>query len=201
MFPNTPLKPTIFFQDFTLRQRCLIPTRMTQLDILYTPSDYDVKLIYQTWMHLLRTDFRQILETCADPPPLSINPLTLATLLDLNDRPALSTRYYDNCHIEAKFYIVSKNIPQDSLFDRLLILSISLSTVEQPDIHPDQIIEEKWPPTYFYDINTVDGTVNRLRGSIWATHTLKGDYVKICTVVPRKPNVFKIHCNIHIGFF
>ena len=41
------------------------------------------------------------------------------------------------------------------------------------DIHPDQICEEKWPPTYYYDTNAVDGTVNRLRGSIWATHTLK----------------------------
>ena len=146
---------------------------MSQLDILYTPSDYDVKLIYQTWMHLLRTDYRYILETCADPPPLSINPLTLAKLLDLDNRPALSTRYYDNCHISARFHIVSKNTSQDSLFDRLLILSISLPEVEQPDIHPSQICAEKWPSTYYYDTDVEDGTVNRLRGSIWATHKLK----------------------------
>ena len=146
---------------------------MSELDILYTPSDYDVKLVYQTWMHLLRTDYRYLLETCADPPPLSLNPLTLAKLIDLDNRPPLSNKYYDNCHIEARFHIISKNLSQDSLFDRLLILSISLPVVEQPDIHPNQIYTEKWPSSYYYDTNVEDGTILRLRGSIWATHKLK----------------------------
>ena len=146
---------------------------MSELDILFTPSDYDVKLVFQTWMHLLRTDFRYLLETCADPPPLSLSPLILAKLIDLGNRPPLSNKYYDNCHIEARFHIVSKNHSQDSLFDRLLILSISLPVVEQPDIHPDKIWTEKWPSSYYYDTNVEDGTINRLRGSNWATHKLK----------------------------
>ena len=145
---------------------------MSELDILFTPSDYDIKLVFQTWLHLVRTDFRQLLETCTDPAPLSLSPLILAKLIDLGNRPPLSNKYYDNCHIEAKFHIVSKNHSQDSLFDRLLILSISLPVVEQPDIHPDRIWTEKWPSSYYYE-NLEDGTLNRLRGSIWATHKLK----------------------------
>ena len=91
---------------------------------------------------------------------------------NLGDRPPLSNKYYENCHIEANFHIVSKTTSQDSLFDRFLILSISLPIVEQPDIHPDRIWTEKWPSYYHYE-NLEDGTLNRLRGSIWATHKLK----------------------------
>ena len=121
---------------------------MSQLDILYTPSDYNTKLIYQTWMHLLRTDYRYILETCDDPPALPINPLTLTKLINLDNQPPLSTRYYDSCHISARFHIVSKNTSTDNLFDRLLILSITLPEAEHPNLHPSQICEEKWPTTY-----------------------------------------------------
>ena len=155
---------------------------MSELNILFTPSDYDTKLVFQTWLHLVRTDFRQLLETCIDPAPLSLSPLILTRITDLGDRPPLSNKYYDNCHIEARFNIVSKNHSQDSLFDRLLILSISLHVVEQPDIHPDKIWTEKWPSSYYYDTNVEDGTILRLRGSIWATHKLKPSASKAITL-------------------
>ena len=145
---------------------------MSELNILFTPSDYDTKLVFQTWLHLVRTDFRQHLETCIDPAPLSLSPLILTRLSNLGDRPPLSSKYYENCHIEANFHVVSQSTSQDSQFDRFLILSISLPIVEQPDINPDRIWTEQWPSCYHYE-NREDGTRNRLRGSIWATHKLK----------------------------
>ena len=121
---------------------------MSQLDILYTPSVYDTKLLYQTWQHLIRADYKFILETCDDPPALPDNPLTLTKLIDLDQQPPLSTPYYSGCNISARFHIVSKNTSVDNLSERLLILSITLPEAEYPDLHPNQIREDKWPNTY-----------------------------------------------------
>ena len=116
---------------------------MSQLDILYTPLDYDTKLLFQTWQHLIRADYRIILESCDDPPPLPTNPMTLTRLINLDSQPPLSTPYYSGCTITAQFHIISKNTLVNNLYDRLLILSIKLPEAEYPDLSVGQIQEDR----------------------------------------------------------
>ena len=156
---------------------------MSQIDLLYTPPDYDSKLLFQTWQHLIRANSRFILESCDDPPPLPNNPMTLTRLINLDSQPPLSTPYYSGCNITAQFHIISKNTLVNNLYERLLILSITLPEAEYPDLSPDQIREDRWPTTYHYDTNTETGTAIRLRGSIWATHRLKSLAIKSIPVL------------------
>ena len=146
---------------------------MSQLDLLYTPSDYDSKLLYQTWQHLIRNDYRYLLESCDDPPPLPNHPMTLTRLINLDSQPPLATPYYSGCNITAQFHSISKTTLVNNLYERLLVLSITLPESEYPDLSPEHIREDRWPATYHYDTNTETGTVIRPRGSIWATHRLK----------------------------
>ena len=62
-------------------------------------------------------------------------------------------------------------------------MSITLPEAEHPNLHPNQIREEKWPTTYHYDTDVETGTVIRLRGSIWATHRLKSLAIKSTPVL------------------
>ena len=69
------------------------------IELLYTPQDYECKLLFQTWQHLIRADSRKIMESCDDPPPLSNNPITLTRLIVPGSQPPISPRYYTGCPV------------------------------------------------------------------------------------------------------
>ena len=143
------------------------------IELLYTPQDYDCKLLFQTWQHLIRADFRTILESCDDPAPLNTKPLTLTRLINLDSQPPLATPYYSGCNINAEFHIISKSVLNNNLYDRLLILSIKLPDSAYPDLPEDQIQEDRWPNSYQYEIDANTGRSMRPQGIIWQAHRLK----------------------------
>ena len=132
---------------------CRMPPNYA-IELLYTPQDYDCKLLFQPWQHLIRADFRKILESCDDAAPLNTKPLTLTRIIDLDSQPPLATPYYAGCNIKADFHIISKKASNNNLYDRLLILSIKLPESAYPDLPKDQIQEDQWPNSYQYEIDT-----------------------------------------------
>ena len=52
------------------------------LEILYTPQQYELKLLYQMWQNFIRTDCRKNMENCEDPPDLQNHPIALKRLVE-----------------------------------------------------------------------------------------------------------------------
>ena len=62
------------FNVFPISVAGMPPLTTHAIELLYTPQDYDNKLLFQTWQHLIRADYRTFLESCDDPAPLPTNP-------------------------------------------------------------------------------------------------------------------------------
>ena len=155
------------------------PLTTHAIKLLYTPQDYDNKLLFQTWQHLIRADYRTFLETCDDPAPLPTNPMTLTRLLNLDSEPPLAQPYYSGCNITAQFHVISKNTLNNNLYDRLLILSIKLPDSSYPNLIEEQVQEDRLPNSYQYDTDTNSGRSIRPKGCIWQTHRLKSLAIKL----------------------
>ena len=131
------------------------------IELLYTPQDYECKLLFQTWQHLIRADSRKIMESCDDPAPLSNKPITLTRLIDPASQPPLSPRYYAGCDLIAEFHIMSRSVLNKNLFNRFLILSISLPDSAYPVLPCDQIQDDVWPANYQYELDNDTGRTKR----------------------------------------
>ena len=120
------------FNVFPIFVAGMPPLTTHAIELLYTPQDYDIKLLFQTWQHLIRADYRTFLESCDDPAALPTNPMTMTRLLNLDSEPPLTQPYYSSCNITAQFHVISKNTLNNNLFDRLLILSINIARILIP---------------------------------------------------------------------
>ena len=118
------------------------------------------------------------MESCDDPPPLSNNPITLTRLIDPGSQPPLSPRYYAGCNLIAELHIMSKSILSNNLFDRFLILSISLPDSAYPALPSNQIQDDVWPANYQYELENNNGRTTRPQGTIWQAHILKAIPIK-----------------------
>ena len=143
------------------------------IEILYTPQDYECKLLYQSWQHLIRADCRKIMESCDDPQILNSNPINLTRLIDPGSHPPLSPRYYAGCNLIAQFHIMSRTILNNNMYDRFLILSISLPDSAYPTLPSNQIQDDVWPANYQYELDNNTGRTTRIQGTIWQAHRLK----------------------------
>ena len=143
------------------------------IEILYTPQDYECKLLYQTWQHLIQADSKKIMESCDDPPILTNNPITLTRLIDPGSHPPLSPRYYAGCNLIALFHIMSRSTLNNHLFDRFLVLSIGLPDSAYPTLPSNQIQDDVWPDSNQYELDNDTGRTTRIQGTIWQAHRLK----------------------------
>ena len=137
------------------------------IETLYTPQQYECKLLYQSWKNFIRTDCRKNMENCDDPPDLHNNPITLTRLIEPGVQPPLMPKYFSGCNLKVQFHIMSKNIQANNMFERFLILSISLPETAYPSHLPSSRIQDQiWPDTYQYEYDVSSRTTKKIQGTI-----------------------------------
>ena len=118
------------------------------LEILYTPQQYELKLLYQMWQNFIRTDCRKNMENCEDSPDLQNHPIALTRLVEPGVMPPLNKKYFSTCNLTAQFHIMASNTQVNNMTDRFLILSISLPESAYPsNLAPSRIQDILWPDT------------------------------------------------------
>ena len=89
-------------------------------------------------------------------------------------KPPLMPKYFSGCNLKVQFHIMSYNIQANNMFERFLILSISLPDTAYPNHLPSSRIQDMiWPDTYQYEYDVSSRTTKKIHGTIWQAHRLK----------------------------